>query len=72
MRKIALFSILGIALVGCSSNPTNEPTTQDINNAVQSKFDAIDKDPNLTAEQKAEMKKHMSGPVGQGSDSTRK
>lgn len=64
MRKFALFVLAGIVVGGCTSNPTNEPTEKDINDAVAKKMKAIDDDPSMTAEQKAEMKKHLGGPVG--------
>lgn len=54
--------VASIGLVGCGdSNPTNEPSQADIDKAVENKFKHVDNDPNLTPEQKEEMKKHMSG-----------
>ncbi len=67
MKKLALLPLLLIVLAGCDSNPTNEPAVDEINKAVEAKFKAIDDDPKLTPEQKAEMKKHMSGPAKSGS-----
>jgi uncharacterized protein YceK len=64
MRKIGLFLLVGALLAGCSSNPTNEPSDKEINDAVAKKMKAIDDDPSMTPEQKAELKKHVAGPVG--------
>ena len=66
MKKLALLPLIAIAIFGCDSNPTNEPQVDEINRAVEAKFKAIDDDPKLTPEQKAEMKKHMSGPANSG------
>ena len=64
MRKLALFAIVGAILTGCGSEPTNEPGAKEINDAVANKYKAIDNDPSMNAEQKAELKKHIAGPVG--------
>ncbi|MBS1706595.1 MAG: hypothetical protein JST40_12035 [Armatimonadetes bacterium] len=65
MLRTLLFGIAALALlptlVGCSSNPTNEPSDNDIKTAVDKKMKAIDEDPSMTPEQKEEMKKHISG-----------
>ena len=53
--------VTSIGLIGCDSNPTNEPSQADIDKAVENKFKKIDEDPTLTPQQKEEMKKHMSG-----------
>jgi hypothetical protein len=63
MKRLALIPLLAVALFGCDSNPTNEPSAEDINKAVDAKYKAIDNDPSMTAEQKAEMKKHIAGPA---------
>jgi hypothetical protein len=68
MRKIALFGILCSLMVGCGSEPTNEPSSKEINDAVANKMKAIDNDPSMNAEQKAELKKHIAGPVGTKTD----
>lgn len=59
-----MIALVVSALVGCSSNPTNEPSTKEINDAVAKKMKAIDDDPTMTPEGKAELKKHIAGPVG--------
>lgn len=63
MRKFLLPTMLFVAvsLFGCGSEPTNEPTAAAIEKANQDRFAKIDADPSMTAEQKAEMKKHMQG-----------
>ena len=58
---VLCFSALSIS--GCNSNPTNEPTADEINQAVEAKYKAIDADPKMTDEQKAELKKHIAGPA---------
>ncbi len=68
MKKLALIPFVVIALTGCDSNPTNEPSAEDINAAVEAKYKAIDNDPSMTAEQKAEMKKHIAGPANTGAE----
>lgn len=67
--------IIGIGVVsilaggGCSGNPTNEPTAADVAKANQDRAAAIDKDPNMTDAQKAEMKSHLGlGPKGKSPD----
>lgn len=64
LKTLLLTTISTLILIGCSGNPTNEASVEDINKAVEKKFKAIDEDPNLTPEQKTEMKKHMGGPAG--------
>lgn len=63
MKKLALLPLLLVLLTGCDSNPTNEPSVADINKAVEDKYKAIDNDTSMTPEQKAELKKHIAGPV---------
>jgi PBP1b-binding outer membrane lipoprotein LpoB len=69
---LSALTILAVCLVGCDSNPTNEPSKSEIDKAVQSKYEAIDKDTTMTPAQKEEMKKHMSGAPGQSQDAGRK
>lgn len=64
MRKIAMFALVGIVVGGCSSNPTNEPSDKEINDAVARRNKHIDDNPNMTAEDKARMKEHLGRPVG--------
>ncbi|HLO98367.1 MAG TPA: hypothetical protein VK171_07220 [Fimbriimonas sp.] len=66
MKKLILLTLPLAVIFGCDSNPTNEPSAEDINKAVERKMKAIDDDPSMTAEQKAEMKKHISGPANTG------
>ncbi len=65
LKKTSLgFAILvAIFVVGCDSNPTNEPSANDIAKANKARADAIDKDPSLTPEGKAKMKEmlHLNG-----------
>lgn len=68
MKHVLGLIAFGVLCFGCSGNPTNEPDAAAINDAVKKKFEAIDNDPNMTPEQKAEMKKHMGGPVSEGGD----
>ncbi|HSI72006.1 MAG TPA: hypothetical protein VK934_02420 [Fimbriimonas sp.] len=58
IRPLIVFGILA-AGVGCSSNPTNEPSVQAIEDANASRAAAIDNNPNYTPEQKAIMKQRM-------------
>ena len=60
-RIIFAVAVTGVILAGCDSNPTNEPSQEAINKAVDNKYAAIDNDKTLTQAQKDEMKKHMTG-----------
>lgn len=66
MKKLILLTLPLIVIFGCDSNPTNEPSADDINKAVERKMKAIDDDPSMTPEQKEELKKHISGPAKTG------
>lgn len=66
MKKLILTAVPLLFVFGCDSNPTNEPSADDINAAVERKMKAIDDDPTLTPEGKAEMKKHIAGPAKGG------
>ena len=55
ITAVCLFAVL----IGCSGNPTNEPSASDIQKANIDRAAAIDNDPKLTAEQKAQMKEAM-------------
>ncbi len=48
-----------VAILGCSGNPTNEPSASDIQKANDNRAAAIDNDPKLTPDQKAKMKEMM-------------
>ena len=56
-----IFSVGALGIVGCGTEPTNEPTAAAIEKANQERFAKIDSDPSMTAAQKDEMKKHMLG-----------
>ncbi|GEM_PF-4977914 len=61
---ISVVSIL--VAVGCSGEATNDPSAADVAKANADRAAAVDKDPNMTAEQKASLKAHMGlGPKGQ-------
>lgn len=60
---IGAAALLGGVVAGCDNNPTNEPSSKAINDAVEAKYKAIDNDPSMNAEQKAELKKHIAGPA---------
>jgi hypothetical protein len=55
----ALAAGLLLAIVGCDSNPTNEPSKQAIDEANAARAAAIDNDPKKTPEQKETMKRMM-------------
>lgn len=50
---------LAAVLVGCSGNPTNEPSAADVKKANDARAAAIDNDASLSPEQKAKMKEMM-------------
>jgi len=62
--KIAVLALVGLAAFGCTGNPTNAPSVEEAKAADVSRVKAIDDNPNLTAEQKANMKAHMNGGKG--------
>ncbi|MDX2066120.1 MAG: hypothetical protein SFX74_10285 [Fimbriimonadaceae bacterium] len=59
-----------LAIGGCDSNPTNEPSQADIEKANADRAKAIDNDASLTPEGKAKMKEMMklNGTSGPGND----
>lgn len=59
IKPLIIGVLLSSALVGCSGNPTNEPSAADIQKANNDRTLAIDSDPKLNAEQKAKMKEMM-------------
>lgn len=62
MNKILvliLVASLGLVAAGCTSNPTNEPSAQEIVDANSKRAAAIDADPSMTPEQKAKMKEML-------------
>lgn len=67
----ALITVIGVIsifaiLSGCSGEPTNEPSAADVSKANADRAAAVDNDPKLTPQQKADLKAHMGlGPKGQ-------
>lgn len=67
LKKALLVLLPVVALAGCDSNPTNAPSDAALKAADDKRSAAIDKDPSLTPQQKADMKSHLGlgrGPSG--------
>jgi|CXWL01.1.fsa_nt_gi hypothetical protein len=69
--KFILLVVAVFVAIGCTGNPTNEPSVDEINKAVDRKMKAIDDDPSMSPEQKAELKKHIAGPAQSGNSAGR-
>lgn len=52
-------ALAALVVVGCSGNPTNEPSVKEIQDANARRAAAIDSDTSLTEEGKAKMKEML-------------
>jgi hypothetical protein len=60
-RTLVVCAFASLAIAGCTSNPTNEPSAAEIEKANADRFAAIDNNPNYTPAQKEAMKSRMGG-----------
>lgn len=67
LLPLALFSLMA---AGCDSNPTNEPSKSEIDEANAARAAAIDNDPSITPEGKKKMKEmmHLNGASSPGAE----
>ncbi len=59
IKPLITIACLAAVLIGCSGNPTNEPSAADVKKANDARAAAIDNDPTFTPEQKQKMKEAM-------------